>query len=170
MTDQFYSGHIPTPIGRMIAVVDNHGAVVRLDFEEDRRRPLPVSQISIARHDDQAVAHIAEQLHEYFALERRCFELELAPRGTPFLQSAWQQLAQVPYGTMTTYGELAKCADHKSSARAYGRANAINPISIIVPCHRVIGADGKLTGYSGGLDKKEALLQLEGCSFQERLL
>lgn len=117
MTDQFYSGHIPTPIGRMIAVVNNHGAVVRLDFEEDRRRPLPVSQISITRHDDQAMAHIAEQLHEYFALERHRFELELAPRGTPFLQSAWQHLAQVPYGTMTTYGELAKCADRSAARR-----------------------------------------------------
>ncbi|MGQ5720235.1 methylated-DNA--[protein]-cysteine S-methyltransferase [Pseudochrobactrum asaccharolyticum] len=169
MTDRYYSGNIETPIGTMIAIVNDHGAVMRLDFDNDRRVHPPQTQIPVTRHDDQAVKHVAEQLHQYFARERRVFDLPLAPIGTPFLKAAWLELAKVPYGTITTYGELAKRTDHKSSARAYGRVNAINPISIIVPCHRVIGANGKLTGYSGGLDKKEALLQLEGCSFQARL-
>ena len=170
MPARFYSGSIKTPIGELIVIVNDQGAVMRLDFENDNRAHSANTQFPIAYHDNTAVSHVAQQIHEYFARERRCFNLTLAPLGTPFLQAAWQELAKVPYGTVVTYGELAERAGHRGSARAYGRVNAINPISIIVPCHRVIGANGKLTGFSGGLDKKEALLRLEGCIYQERLL
>lgn len=170
MTDRYYSGNIETPIGTMIAIVNDHGAVMRLDFDNDSRVHSPQTQIPVTRHDDNAVSHIAEQIGEYFARERRVFDLTLAPLGTPFLKAAWLELSKVPYGMVISYGELASRAGHFGSARAFGRVNAINPISIIVPCHRVIGANGKLTGFSGGLAKKEALLRLEGCLYQERLL
>ena len=166
----FYSGCIRTPIGELTVIVNDQGAVMRLDFENDSRVHPANAQIPVTRHDDAAVRHVAEQIHEYFARERRHFDLTLAPLGTPFLKAAWQELAKVPYGTVVTYGELAERAGYRGSARAFGRVNAINPISIIVPCHRVIGANGKLTGFSGGLAKKEALLRLEGSLFQERLL
>ena len=170
MPARFYSGNIKTPIGVLIVIVNDQGAVMRLDFESDNRTHSANTRIAITHHDDAAVHHVTEQIHEYFARERRHFDLTLAPLGTPFLLAAWQELAKVPYGTVVTYGELAERAGHRGSARAFGRVNAINPISIIVPCHRVIGANGKLTGFSGGLDKKEALSRFEGCIYQERLL
>jgi methylated-DNA-[protein]-cysteine S-methyltransferase len=175
------AGYIETPLGTMLAIVDAAGALVRLDFEGDaraQRRIEPGSRqqdmesggaAGNAIRDDGAVAPVARQLEEYFAGERRRFTLSLAPRGNAFLHEAWARLAEVPYGSIISYGELAKRLGRPTSARAIGRANAVNPISIIVPCHRVIGADGKLTGYGGGLERKAALLRLEGVLAQEDL-
>jgi len=103
----------------------------------------------------------AAQLAEYFAGTRQHFDLPLAASGTAFQQQVWQQLCQVPYGQTQSYGELALRLGNKNAMRAVGAANGRNPIAIIVPCHRVIGADGKLTGYAGGLDRKVWLLQHE---------
>ena len=101
------------------------------------------------------------QLRQYFAGERQTFALPLAAAGTPFQQQVWQQLTQIPFGHTQSYGELAQRLGNKNAMRAVGAANGRNPIAIIVPCHRVIGADGKLTGYAGGLDRKIWLLQHE---------
>ena len=112
-----------------------------------------------ARRDDGRFAAVAVQLDEYFAGDRTTFDLPLAQYGTPFELRVWEALRAIPYGETRSYGELAR--ELGSSARAVGRANGRNQISIIVPCHRVIGANGSLTGYAGGLDAKRALLEHE---------
>jgi methylated-DNA-[protein]-cysteine S-methyltransferase len=103
-----------------------------------------------------------QQLAEYFAGARRVFDLPLAPAGTPFQQRVWRALLEIPYGRTVSYGELARAIGSPGAARAVGLANNRNPIAIVIPCHRVIGADGSLTGYGGGLHVKEHLLALEG--------
>lgn len=102
-----------------------------------------------------------EQLNEYFAGARRSFDLPLAPQGTPFQQAVWDQLQQIPYGEVRTYGQLAAALGKPQAARAVGRACHCNPLCILVPCHRVVGANGSLTGYAYGLDIKQYLLELE---------
>ncbi|PMK02437.1 methylated-DNA--[protein]-cysteine S-methyltransferase [Vibrio sp. 10N.261.55.A7] len=104
----------------------------------------------------------AVQLDEYFASERTEFQLPLAPQGTDFQQKVWHELCKIPYGESWSYKELAERLGKPTASRAVGMANGKNPISIIVPCHRVIGKNGKLTGYAGGLDAKKTLLKLEG--------
>ncbi|WP_309136000.1 methylated-DNA--[protein]-cysteine S-methyltransferase [Brevibacterium oceani] len=113
-------------------------------------------------NDDLTIfADTAAQLGEYFAGHRRGFDLPLAPQGTEFQRSVWQGLLEIPYGHTANYGELAEAVGRPTAARAVGAANGKNPISIIVPCHRVIGANGSLTGYAWGEDKKRRLLTLE---------
>lgn len=152
----------------MTAIVDGSGALVRLDFHDDNRASAPRPKAEIV-HDDGAVAHVQEQIAAYFRRELRVFDLPLAPIGNAFLLDAWSHLTKIAYGTTTTYGALAQRLTKPTSARAMGRANAVNPISIVVPCHRLLGADGKLTGYSGGLGRKASLLRLEGVDTQETL-
>ena len=108
-----------------------------------------------------ALAGVRAQLAEYFAGERTRFDLELAPAGTPFQLEVWEALRRIPYGGTRSYGELAAELGRPGSARAVGAANARNPISIVVPCHRVVGSAGALTGYAGGVEAKRALLDLE---------
>jgi methylated-DNA-[protein]-cysteine S-methyltransferase len=125
-----------------------------------------------ARHADHAVAEgaledrrafteVLAQLDGYFAGERRSFELALAPLGTEFQRRVWQALAAIPYGETTTYAAIARAVGKPKAVRAVGAANGKNPISIVVPCHRVIGQNGTLTGYAGGLPSKQRLLELE---------
>jgi len=102
------------------------------------------------------------QLGEYFQGVRKVFELDLAPRGTPFQRRVWAALLEIPFGATLSYGALARRLGNPLLTRAVGTANGANPIGIIIPCHRVIGADGSLTGYAGGLPLKQALLELEG--------
>ena len=111
--------------------------------------------------DDTAFAEVARQLRAYFAGELSQFVLELAPRGTPFQQRVWEALRLIPYGSTTTYGKLAEALGDPRATRAVGLANGRNPISIVIPCHRVIGADGSLTGYGGGMPRKQWLLAHE---------
>ena len=113
---------------------------------------------------DRPFAEVKKQLAEYFRGERRKFDLKLAPEGTPFQLAAWRQLRRIPCGKTISYGEQARRMGNPKAARAVGAANGENPISIIVPCHRVIGANGKLTGFGGGLGKKKRLLDLEGAT------
>jgi methylated-DNA-[protein]-cysteine S-methyltransferase len=113
------------------------------------------------RRADEPFAAAREQLAEYFAGERRDFDLPLAPEGTPFQQRVWSALRDIPYGETRSYGELAEQIGRPGAARAVGLANGRNPISIVVPCHRVIGSDGSLTGYGGGVERKRQLLELE---------
>lgn len=114
-----------------------------------------------AVRDDDALAPVAGQLAEYFAGERTRFELALAPLGTPFQQKVWLALSDIPYGKTTTYGSIATDLGQPTASRAVGLANGRNPLAVIVPCHRVIGANGALTGFGGGLPRKRWLLEHE---------
>ncbi|HEY4375714.1 MAG TPA: methylated-DNA--[protein]-cysteine S-methyltransferase [Acidimicrobiales bacterium] len=111
--------------------------------------------------DDAAFSPVADQLTDYFAGQRTTFDVPLAPSGTDFQRSVWSGLCDIPYGETISYGELARRVGVPNGSRAVGLANGRNPISVIVPCHRVIGADGSLTGYGGGLPRKKFLLGLE---------
>jgi methylated-DNA-[protein]-cysteine S-methyltransferase len=150
-----HASTFPSPVGALTALVDEDGALVELRFE---RHPAPDG----VAWDDARCAHVRRQLDEYFRGERRAFEVELRPRGTAWQQTVWAALRGIPYGTTINYRVLAGLAGRPSAVRAAGRANATNPIPILIPCHRVIGASGGLTGYGGGLDAKERLLVLEG--------
>ncbi|HEY1601647.1 MAG TPA: methylated-DNA--[protein]-cysteine S-methyltransferase [Pirellulales bacterium] len=116
---------------------------------------------SSLRQSNAAFTEVSEQLEEYFAGERNQFNVPVRLDGTPFQQRVWQELVRIPYGKTITYAQLAARVGKPTASRAVGNANGRNPVSIIVPCHRVIGADGKLTGYGGGVDKKEWLLAWE---------
>ncbi len=113
------------------------------------------------RRDDEAFADAREQLGEYFAGERTDFDLPLAPEGTEFQRQVWDELRAIPYGETRSYAELARAVGRPGAARAVGAANGRNPITVIVPCHRVIGSDGDLAGFSGGVERKRMLLDLE---------
>lgn len=149
---------IASPLGDLLLGASTSG-LCRVDFTSP--------QISgVHRPDPKPVANVhlvaaAAQLGEYFAGERRDFDLTLDPQGTPFQLSAWAVLRTIPYGATMTYGEQAKSMGQPRAVRAVGAANGRNPLAIIVPCHRVIGAGGKLTGYASGLDRKAWLLDHE---------
>lgn len=145
-----------SPVGALRLVVDADEQLVRIDFPGGVGAPLD------AATDAARCRHVGRQLDEYFAGRRRTFDLALAPRGTPFQLAVWQALSRIPYGTTTSYAELARMVGRPKAMRAVGAANGQNPIPIVVPCHRVIGADGSLTGFGGGLASKRALLELEG--------
>ena len=114
------------------------------------------------REDPAALSPALTQLREYFSRIRHEFDLPLDVRGTPFQRAVWDQVAHIPYGATTTYGEIAQRIERPGAARAVGTAVGANPLPILIPCHRVIGAGGSLTGYGGGLEAKATLLQLEG--------
>ena len=146
---------LSTPIGELLLVSDG-AALVALRFDDARRgEPTPGGA------EAPLIGRASGQLREYFAGERSSFDLPLRPAGTPFEQRVWDELRRIPYGETTSYGEIAARIGEPAAARAVGRANGRNPIPVIVPCHRVIGADGSLTGFGGGLACKRALLDLE---------
>jgi len=149
---------IDSPIGTLLATADERGRLTGLHMQ-DGRHPAPVP--SEGRRDDSAFAELRTQLAEYFAGHRREFSLELAPAGGEFERRVWAALREIPYGETASYGEIARRIGAPGAARAVGLANGRNPIAVIVPCHRVIGADGGLTGYGGGLERKRLLLDLE---------
>ncbi len=146
-----------SPVGELLASADAEGRVTGLHFD-CHRTPTPDPRWV---RDERVLAPLRRQLEEYFAGERREFELELAPTGTPFQLSVWRALRAIPYGETASYGEVATAVGQPGAARAVGGANNRNPIAIVVPCHRVIGASGSLTGYGGGLPRKQQLLALE---------
>lgn len=139
----------PSPIGPLLLEVDEQGRVTQLAFHAQGNERSP------------ATAEVERQLDEYFAGERTTFELELAPKGTEFQRSVWNALREIPYGETRNYGQIANRIGNANACRAVGAANGANPIAIIVPCHRVIGSNGTLTGFGGGLDVKAKLLALE---------
>lgn len=114
------------------------------------------------RPQNPVLTKAIDQLNEYFEGQRKSFDVPLVPKATNFQQKVWEELQQIPYGQTITYSELAKRLGDPKKARAVAGANGLNPIPIIIPCHRVIGADNKLTGYSGGIERKQFLLQHEG--------
>lgn len=150
-----YAARVASPIGTLTALVDDGGALTRLLFAGDAPPPDAV-------WDDERCAPVVAELEEYFRGERRDFSVPLAPRGTDFQRRVWDELRRIPYGQTISYRELAARIGRPAAVRAVGRANGTNPIPVIVPCHRVIGADGSLTGYGGGLETKRRLLELEG--------
>jgi methylated-DNA-[protein]-cysteine S-methyltransferase len=117
------------------------------------------------QHDESPFEAVIGELEEYFTGGRKSFDVPLKARGTPFQLKVWAGLREIPYGETISYGELARWIGNPKAVRAVGGANRSNPIAVIVPCHRVIGANGTLTGYGGGLDRKAKLLALEGVSF-----
>jgi methylated-DNA-[protein]-cysteine S-methyltransferase len=157
-----YTHQFPTPLGPMLAALDERSALVRLSFRDGEYARDPLAGLGETTPDADRCAAVVEQLDAYFRGERRDFDLPLAPRGTPFQQRVWDELRQVPYGETVTYRELAARAGNPAAPRAAGRANATNPLPVVIPCHRVIGTDGSLTGYAGGVHFKRALLALEG--------
>ena len=147
---------IDSPVGELLLVAE--GSVLREVRFEGERAHVPSREW---RSGGRVVARAERQLEEYFAGERRAFDLPLGPVGTPFQRRVWAALERIPYGETISYGELARRVGNPSASRAVGAANGRNPIPIVIPCHRVIGSTGKLTGFGGGLDVKRALLDLE---------
>ena len=143
-----------TPVGQM-ALAGEGDSISRLYLPG---LPLP----RLASRETPLLARGREELLEYLAGARRDFDLPLAPQGTPFQQRVWAALREIPYGQTRSYRELALAAGSPRGYRAVGMANHRNPIPILIPCHRVVGADGSLTGYAGGLELKRKLLELEG--------
>jgi methylated-DNA-[protein]-cysteine S-methyltransferase len=154
---------IDSPVGRLTLVAQD-GAIVGLYMDLQRHRPAddelgqPVVR---GWRVSEPFKTAADQLDAYFAGSLTRFTLPLAPRGSPFQQRVWSALQDIPYGTTESYGELAERIGSPGAARAVGLANGKNQIGIVIPCHRVVGSDGNLTGYGGGLDRKRQLLDLE---------
>ena len=151
---------IATPLGTLFATAAG-GALTGLYYEGGRHAP----EISSAWEEDGAAAPLAacaRQVGDYLDGKRKDFDLPLAPRGSEFQRRVWIEIARIPYGQTLTYAELARRAGAPGAARAAGAATGRNPLSIIVPCHRVVGTDGSLTGYAGGIERKTKLLEIEG--------
>lgn len=146
---------LDSPVGPL-TVVGEGGALVRVEFEGQRRRAADLGERSAAGFEA-----VAEQLGEYFAGQRRAFDLPLAPAGTDWQLRVWGALLDIPHGETRTYGQLAAGLGAPGAARAVGLANGANPLPVVVPCHRVVGAGGALTGFGGGLPRKRLLLDLE---------
>ena len=148
--------YIESPVGELLVTADGAGALTRLHFP-GRTSP----QRAGWTRDETPFVEPRRQLDAYFAGELEDFDLRLAPSGTPFQLQVWRALREIPYGATASYGEIARAVGAPDAARAVGGANNRNPIAIVIPCHRVIGASGSLTGYGGGLDRKRLLLELE---------
>lgn len=161
--------YLDSPLGRLLVTRDDNGGPPAAEgvargglsglYLPEGKRPMSVDPAWM--RDDGAFDDVRTQLDEYFAGTRRDFDLPLHPTGSAFQLRVWRQLRSIPYGMTTSYGALAAELDPPGFARAVGLANGRNPISIIVPCHRVVGADGSLTGYGGGLPAKRWLLEHE---------
>lgn len=148
---------IDTPWGRVL-VVGRGGRLAGLFLADHPRSPVPAPDW---HQEAEQFGPVREQLGQYFAGSRTSFDLPLDLVGTAFQVRVWRALAEIPYGTTVAYGELAQRIGHSGAARAVGSASGRNPVSIVLPCHRVVGADGSLTGYGGGLWRKRRLLELE---------
>lgn len=160
--ETLYYSHLRSPVGPLTVAVSERG-LVALEFGDahpsrNGRAPHPVEW----QESTEKTAPYVKQLEEYFSGMRREFTLPLDLRGTEFQKRCWQALVEIPYGHTRTYADVARAVGKPRAFRAVGLANNRNPVAIIVPCHRVIGSDGSLTGYGGGLNVKEELLRLEG--------
>ena len=148
---------IETPFQKMAAWVDEEGRLLRFNL----RAAGAANVDADAENNSRKLAAVQRQVTEYARGQRRDFDLELAPEGPEFDKKVWKALLEIPFGTTTSYGAIAKRIGHPTAARAVGAANGANPIALVIPCHRVIGADGSLTGYGGGLPLKRKLLEHE---------
>jgi methylated-DNA-[protein]-cysteine S-methyltransferase len=152
---------LPSPVGEL-KLVANGSRLAAILWENDKPNRVRLGPMTEAA-DNPILLRTAQQLQEYFAGTRHQFDLELAFAGTEFQKKVWQALLTIPFGETRSYSQIAEQIGNPSAVRAVGAANGKNPISIVAPCHRVIGASGKLTGFAGGLEAKERLLTLEGC-------
>ena len=150
---------INSPLGNLLLVEeDNH--LIELSFIEDNASPLPDNEVLLAAKT---------QLDEYFTSKRKDFTIAIKPKGTEFQQKVWQELLLIPYGTTISYQEVANRLGDPKCIRAAATANGKNPLAIIIPCHRVIGAGGEMTGYAGGIKRKKELLSLEGAEVMNQM-
>jgi methylated-DNA-[protein]-cysteine S-methyltransferase len=152
-----YWDRIETPFGLFAAWVDEAGRLLRFRFRSDDAGRVDRE----ADQDPGALGEVRRQVGEYSAGKRQVFEFDLLPEGPPFDRQVWRALSDIPFGTTTSYGAIARAVGQPGAARAVGAANGANPIALIVPCHRVIGSDGSLTGFGGGLALKRRLLEHE---------
>ena len=141
-----------SPVGKL-CIGEESGVITRVTWSKIPREYI--------LEETELILECKKQLEEYFAGKRKTFDLPLVPKGTEFQQKVWKALQEIPYGETRTYGEIAAAIGNPKAARAVGMANNKNPIGILIPCHRVVGANGKLVGYAGGMEKKEFLLELE---------
>ncbi|MET9529926.1 MULTISPECIES: methylated-DNA--[protein]-cysteine S-methyltransferase [unclassified Streptomyces] len=148
---------IDSPVGGLTVVAED-GALTGLYFDGHRRRP---ADDTFGERTDEGFDTVRRQLREYFDGERQDFDLPLAPQGNDFQRRVWDLLTTIPYGETCSYGDLARRLGEPALAQAVGAANALNPVSVVIPCHRVVATDGSLRGYAGGLDRKRFLLGLE---------
>ncbi|MBX3463240.1 MAG: methylated-DNA--[protein]-cysteine S-methyltransferase [Planctomycetes bacterium] len=148
---------MPSPLGRLHLTVDDRGRLVRIDLPAGDR----TADRAAAHRPGDGCDEVVRQLAAYFAGERRTFDLDLAPQGTPFQLAAWRALGRIPFGATRSYQDQAAAIGNPRATRAIGRANGQNPLPIVVPCHRVIGKDGSLVGFGGGLPCKQWLLAHE---------
>jgi methylated-DNA-[protein]-cysteine S-methyltransferase len=155
-----YFTHFDSPLGTMLAIATDD-AITDLHIVSGKYVP-KLGNDCIDSPKLPVFLQLRRELSDYFAGKRKSFDVKLAPEGTEFQKAAWMALTKIPYGQTRTYGEQAAAIGRPKAVRAIGAANGRNPIGVVVPCHRVIGANGTLTGYAGGLDKKEFLLKLEG--------
>ncbi len=160
---ELFVSSIPTPLGSLTAVATKDETLVRLTFDTDIDTLVPglVDAGHQARRASEPPARLCQELASYFNGERECFTVPVAPKGTLFEQRVWQELQALPYGRTLSYAELSRRIGDAKAVRAVGRATGKNPIAIVIPCHRVLGSNGSLTGYAGGLHRKRALLMLE---------
>lgn len=154
---------VDSPVGPLMLAADEAG-LRHIEFRDNRH---PADRAGWHGGDSEVLQAAETQLGEYFAGERRNFDLPLAPQGTAFQLAVWRELANIPYGDTISYAQLAQRLGNPNGTRAVGAANGRNPLPIVLPCHRVIGADGSLTGFGGGLPTKEYLLRLEGALPQQ---
>jgi methylated-DNA-[protein]-cysteine S-methyltransferase len=157
MDSRIFFTCLDSPVGALF-LTSNGEAITELFMEKHKGEPKPINRW---RRDDNLFREAADQLRAYFAGELTDFDLPLATTGAPFQQRVWAELRKIPYGSTVSYGELARRMGAPKASRAVGAANGGNPISIIIPCHRVIGSNGKLTGYGGGIERKKFLLEFE---------
>lgn len=155
----FHYKAIPSPVGKLTLIASERGLSAVLWENDNPARVL--AKADVHSNDHPILRETEKQLGEYFAGNRREFSLQLDMLGTPFQQQVWQALCAIPFGETRSYGDLAKQISNPLSVRAVGAANGRNPLSIVVPCHRVVGSNGKLTGFAGGLAAKSHLLSLE---------
>ena len=149
--EEFYIANYNSPIGNLV-VISNQQSILECNFQNKKKQSKEIPRI---------LERALKQLDEYFKGERRKFDLDLSPSGTEFQEEVWKQLIEIPFGSTISYRELAVNVGNKRAVRAVGNANGKNPISIMIPCQRVIGSDGKLVGYGGGIEKKKWLLDFE---------
>ncbi|EJN33824.1 O-6-methylguanine DNA methyltransferase [Pseudomonas sp. GM78] len=154
---------LASPVGKL-KLVANDSRLAAILWENDKPGRVRLGPMNEAP-DNPVLLRTAQQLREYFAGTRRTFELDLDFAGTEFQKKVWMALLTIPFGQTRSYSQIAEQIGNPSAVRAVGAANGRNPISIIAPCHRVIGVSGKLTGFAGGLEAKEHLLTLEGCEW-----
>ena len=165
-----YADRIESPVGDIWLLVDEADALVTLEFEGARQAPRDERDFEEALAERglelswnaRKLGHVRRVVRDYFRGKTHVFDVVVAPAGTSFQREVWRELCEIPHGEAISYGELAERVGRPGAARAVGRANGTNPVALVIPCHRVIGADGSLTGYGGGMERKHALLTHEG--------